>query len=341
MGGGGAAGACDDARVSAPLVIRVDAAAPSPADLKPAARALADGSTVAFPTETVYGLGANACSAEAVERIFAAKGRPADNPLIVHVDSLAGADGVAAWISPLARGLAQRWWPGPLTLVLEADPQLPRITTGGLATVAVRVPAHPVALALLRAAGVPVAAPSANRSGRPSPTTAEHVMDDLGGAVDVVVDGGPCDVGVESTVVDARGEVPVILREGAVSREDLGVDVDADAGDAALSPGTRYRHYAPACAVRIAPTGDGAALAAVMAEQGARVGLVGFSVAAPPVRTLAVVADAEELGRVLYGALRAAERSEVDVVVVEAVPEAGIGRAVMDRLRRAAAGAAS
>lgn len=304
-----------------------------------AAAVLRAGGLVAFPTETVYGLGANALDAAAVRRVFAAKGRPADNPLIVHVASLAAALEVAAWLSPLARSLAERFWPGPLTLVVEADPAVPAVTTGGLTTVAVRIPDHPVALALLRAAGVPVAAPSANRSGRPSPTTAQHVADDLGQAVDVVVDGGACHVGVESTVVDARGDVPVILREGAVTREDLGLTGDAATGDLRASPGTRYGHYAPSCPVELVATGDGPARARRLRDSGRRVGLVGFAPAPEGVVSLAVVRDAAELGRRLYALLRAAERERVDVLVVEAVPETGIGRAVMDRLRRAAAGA--
>ena len=324
--------------VSGPRVVSVDAAAPSTDAIAEAAAALRAGRLVAFPTETVYGLGADARSEEAVRRIFAAKGRPADNPLIVHVESLEAAEHVTAWVTPLARQLAARWWPGPLTLVLEADPSLPSVTTGGLATVAVRVPEHPVALALLRACGMPIAAPSANRSGRPSPTTAQHVVDDLGAAVDVVVDGGPCDVGVESTVVDARGDTPIVLREGSVTREMLGITGDQQGGDGRASPGTRYRHYAPACAVELAAPGDGAARASALAADGHAVALIGFTAAPPPVVTIATVSGAADLARRLYRALRAAEKAGVDIVVVEAVEEAGIGRAVMDRLRRAAAG---
>ena len=324
--------------VSGPRVLRVDSVGPSPDALTEAAAALRAGLLVAFPTETVYGLGADARSAAAVGRIFAAKQRPADNPLIVHVHSLAAAAGVTAAVTPLARELAARWWPGPLTLVLEADPSLPDVTTGGLSTVAVRVPAHPLALALLRVAAMPVAAPSANTSGRPSPTTAAHVVDDLGAAVDLVLDGGPCEVGVESTVVDARGDRPIVLREGAVSREQLGVGRDEDTGDLAASPGTRYRHYAPRCAVELVATGDGARRAARLAGQGRKTGLIGFTEADAPAHTVAVVADAADLAQRLYGALRAAEDAGLEIVVVEAVDEVGIGRAVMDRLRKAAGG---
>ena len=288
-----------------------------------AAAALRDGRLVAFPTETVYGLGANALDERAVRRIFAVKGRPADNPLIVHLGDAAGLDAVVASVTPLARELADRHWPGPLTLVLEAGPA---------------VPDHRVALRLLRAAEVPVAAPSANRSGRPSPTSAAHVRADLGEDVDVIVDGGPCDLGVESTVVDARGSEPVVLREGMISREQLGVRPDAVVARevTSASPGTRYRHYQPDCAVEIAAPGQGPATATRLAEEGLRVGLVASGPAPPGVTAIAQVERPEELAARLYGALRAAEAADLDVLVVEAVPEQGVGRAVMDRLRRAA-----
>jgi L-threonylcarbamoyladenylate synthase len=322
--------------VARPTLLTVDPDEPDEEMLAPAAEALRSGALVAFPTETVYGLGANALDERAVERVFAAKGRPPDNPLIVHVADAAGAWSVAAHVTPLARRLAERFWPGPLTLVLDAAAAVPRATTAGLATVAIRVPDHPVALALLRAAGVPVAAPSANRSGRPSPTTARHVVDDLGGAVDVVVDGGPCLVGVESTVVDARARVVTVLREGAIAREDLGEVVEPDAADLPLAPGTRHRHYAPSCRVVLAPAGDGPARALALASSGQRVGLIARDPAPAPVVTVARFAAAADLAQILYAGLRSAERAAVDVVVVEAVPETGIGRAVMDRLRRAA-----
>ncbi|HVM12954.1 MAG TPA: L-threonylcarbamoyladenylate synthase [Egibacteraceae bacterium] len=318
-------------------VLRVDRDRPDPEAIAAAADALRAGGLVAFPTETVYGLGADARREDAVRALFAAKGRPADNPLIVHVADADGLPAVAASVPPLAARLAERFWPGPLTLVVDAGPAVPAVTTGGLATVAVRVPHHPVALALLLAAGLPVAAPSANRSGRPSPTTAAHVLHDLGDArVDLVLDAGPAAIGIESTVVDARGDQPVILREGAITREALGGAASAPGSSA--SPGTRHRHYAPSCPVEIVPAGEGVRRARALTRAGRRVGLVGAEDAGDGVATLAVVDGAAALARTLYEALRAAEAAAVDVVVVEAVPEAGIGRAVMDRLRRAAAG---
>jgi L-threonylcarbamoyladenylate synthase len=312
---------------------------PDDAGLARAARSLRAGRLVAFPTETVYGLGAHALDPEAVGRVFAAKGRPVDNPLIVHVADVDGFERVARSVTPLARELARRFCPGPLTLVLEARPDLPAVTTGGLSTVAVRVPDHPVATALLRAADLPVAAPSANRSGRPSPTTADHVLADLGAAVDVVLDGGPCPVGVESTVVDARGERPVVLREGSITREELGALGGPSApADLHASPGTRYAHYAPDCRVVLAPVGRGAEVAETLLAEGWDVGLVPRDQPPAAVAAIARYTDASDLARQLYGALRDAEQAKVAVLVVESVPEDGIGRAVMDRLRRAAAG---
>jgi L-threonylcarbamoyladenylate synthase len=311
---------------------------PDDAGIATAAAALRAGELVAFPTETVYGLGAHALDPTAVQRIFVAKGRPADNPLIVHLADVGGFGRVVRTVTPLARALAERFCPGPLTLVLDARPDLPTVTTGGLTTVAVRVPDHPVATTLLEVADVPVAAPSANRSGRPSPTTARHVLTDLGAAVDVVLDGGPCPVGVESTVVDARGDRPVVLREGTITREDLGVPDDgiADVGVLAASPGTRYRHYAPDCAIELVPAGAGAARAAELVSPGRRVGLVARAPAPEGVLEIVRFADAATLARELYAALRDAELAGLDVLVVEAVEESGVGRAVMDRLRRAA-----
>lgn len=313
--------------------------APDDEGLATAADALRSGRLVAIPTETVYGLGAHAFDADAVRRVFTVKGRPADNPTIVH---LAGADEllrVVARTTPLGRELATRFWPGPLTLVLDAHPDLPRVTTGGLATVAVRVPDHPVAAELLRVAGMPVAAPSANRSGRPSPTSAQHVLAELGADVDLVVDGGVCQLGLESTVVDARGDRAVVLREGSVTRELLGdlLEPGGRPADGRSSPGTRYRHYAPNCRLELLAPGTAPARASRLAEAGERVGYVGTAPApAGTVGTL-TFSDAAELARHLYAALRAAEDGRLDVLVVETVEEQGIGRAVMDRLRRAAA----
>lgn len=320
-----------------PPVLRVDPHDPSPELIHRAAQVITGGGLVAVPTETVYGLGANALDPAGVRRIFAAKGRPGDNPLIVHLSDADDLTRVAREVTALASELAQRWWPGPLTIVLDAAETIPVETTAGLSTVAVRVPAHPVARALISAAGVPIAAPSANRSGRPSPTTAQHVIEDLGDAVDLVLDGGPCEVGVESTVVDARGLVPIVLRDGAVTREDLASPAaEASVEDRLSSPGTRHRHYTPACRVVLASPGQASQRAEELAQAGASVGLIATVPAPSGVIQIAVHAGAEDLARRLYDALRLAESSGVEVVVVESVSDVGIGRAVMDRLRRAA-----
>jgi L-threonylcarbamoyladenylate synthase len=311
--------------------------APDVEGLAAAAAALRSGRLVGIPTETVYGLGAHAFDPSAMQRVFAVKGRPADNPTIVHLADASDLLRVVASVTPLARRLATEFWPGPLTLVLAARDDVPRVTTGGLDSVAVRVPDHPVTAALLRAADVPVAAPSANRSGRPSPTTAAHVVADLGTAVDLVLDGGPCPVGLESTVVDARGDRAVVLREGSITRELLGdhLDPGGSAGDRRRSPGTRYRHYAPSCRLEVLEPAEAARRAVVLAAAGTRVGYLGASPAAPGVVQLLRFSTPADLAQGLYAALRAAEDVGIEVLVVESVAEEGVGRAVMDRLRRA------
>jgi len=321
-----------------------------------AAELLRVGELVAIPTETVYGLAVRADDAAAVARLFVAKGRPSDNPLIVHVADVADVLQVAREVTPLARLLLTHLAPGPLTLVLDARDDLPRAVTAGLDTVAVRIPDHPVARAVLRACGLPLAAPSANRSGRPSPTRAAHVLADLGGAIAAVIDGGATTHGLESTVVDARGEEPRVLREGAVSRErlawalaqDVGRSLPGSAVGAAVdddgatrSPGLRHRHYAPDA--QVLPTAPDAVLGVVRDHVGAgrRVGVISHpataaAAAAAGALVLARPADAVELARDLFAALRDAEDAALDVIVVGTVREVGVGRAVMDRLRRAA-----
>lgn len=303
-----------------------------------AGRVLREGGLVGLPTETVYGLAANARDDSAVRRVFAAKGRPADNPLIVHLASAVQLADVVAEVTPLAAALTARFWPGPLTVVLDAAPDLPAATTGGLPTVAVRVPDHAVARAVIAAAGVPVAAPSANRSGRPSPTTADHVAADLSAHLDLLIDGGRTGLGLESTVVDARGTRPAIYREGALTREQLGPIVRSETG-AAASPGTRYRHYAPSCTIEIVAPEDLETRARSLVAKGVRAG----TVASGPIDVAGAIRiadfrDVDDLAHRLYGALRDAEDAHVEVLLCAAVPETGVGRAVMDRLRRAAGG---
>ncbi len=310
--------------------------------LRPAAEVLREGGVVAFPTETVYGLGASALDPAAVEAVFRAKGRPSDNPLIVHVSDLDGARPLAREVTPLAAKLAGAFWPGPLTLVLDADRTVPRITTGGLDTVAVRAPDHAVARELIRQSGVPLAAPSANRSGRPSPTTAAHVAADFPAGVDIIVDAGPCAVGIESTVVDCRGRDPVILRPGSITAEQLGTATPAaltgGLPDLAASPGTRHAHYRPAARVHVADIGSGPSRVAELVEQGTPVGYLGLTPVTDVsgVRILGMPRDTRDLAHLLYAALRQADDWGLEDVVIEAVPPIGVGVAVMDRIRRAA-----
>jgi L-threonylcarbamoyladenylate synthase len=307
---------------------------PDPAE---AAALLRAGGLVAFPTETVYGLGANARDPEALARIYEAKGRPADNPLIVHLAAPEAVLDVAARLPPDAEALAAAFWPGPLTLVLDRRPDLPAAVSAGLATVGVRVPALPLARAFLEACGTPVAAPSANRSGRPSPTTWEAVRDDLDGRIAAVLVGPPAAAGLESTVVDATGPTPVLLRPGAVSFEALRAVVPGvclPEGDADLlrrSPGTRHRHYAPRARIVVV---EGAS-AAMTAGPFAWIGLD----AAPPgaVRALAAP-DVAAYAHHLFAFFRACDAEAIPVIFCQRVPEKGLGRALNDRLVRAAEG---
>lgn len=317
-----------------PTVLPVDPTDPDPDAIQRAADVLRAGGLVAFPTETVYGLGANALDPAAVRRVFAAKGRPGTNPLIVHVvtpDQLAT---VAGTLSPAAVVLTSRFWPGPLTLVVPKTPAVPAEVTGGGPTVAVRHPDHPVAARLIAAAGVPVAAPSANRSGQLSPTTAEHVTAGLGDAVDLVLDGGPCWRGLESTVVDVTGPVPRLLRPGLVTVAQLEAAVgpvdltapDSAAGDALPSPGMLARHYAPRTALEVAESADEAAFLANLYET------AGLKVA-----TLSLGTDPAAAAARLYADLHALDAGGFDRIVVPLPPDTDDWRAVRDRLQRAAA----
>ena len=313
---------------------------PDERSLSLAADVLRGGGLVAFPTETVYGLGARAYDAAAARRVFKAKGRPSDNPLIVHVSDEAMLADVVKRVTPLARRLIDAFWPGPLTLILEKSARVPGAVTAGGRTVAVRCPGHPAARALIRALGEPVAAPSANLSGRPSPTAAAHVLRDLRGRVPLILDGGPCRKGLESAIVDARGRRPVVLRHGTIPAEDIaraaGAPVLAAGGDAPASPGTRHRHYAPACRVVLAPP-------ALVRKGGLPLGAPksGLVHRSPwpgrrPAFARRVKGGAAAYAAALFAALRDAESAGVRTLYVETLPERGAGRAVMDRLRRAA-----
>ena len=299
--------------------------------IAPAVEVLRGGGLVAFPTETVYGLGADAANPRALRRLFAVKGRPADHPVIVHVARAAQLDDLGRDVPEVAHAFARAFWPGPLTIVVRRDPARVALeATGGRETVGIRVPAHPVALELLESFGSGIAAPSANRFGRVSPTTAQHVRDDLGADVEVVLDGGPSAVGVESTIVDVSGGQPVVLRVGAISDEQL-----ASVAGAALShrtdgtiaaPGTLASHYAPDARVELVLADALQARASTLRRQGLAVGV------------LDAPADPARYAQVLYQGLRDLDRSGVDVILAVAPSDAGgVGAAVADRLRRAAA----
>ncbi|MCC6630315.1 MAG: threonylcarbamoyl-AMP synthase [Chloroflexi bacterium] len=342
-------------------MVTVDPRTPDRASLERAGAVIRRGGLVAFPTETVYGLGANALDPAAIARIFAAKGRPANDPVIVHVDRPAQVWQVARHVSPLAARLIARFWPGPLTLVLPRAATVPSAVSAGLPTVAVRMPAHPVALGLIAAAGRPVAAPSANRFSRPSATTAAHVIADLDGAVDLILDAGPAPIGLESTILDLSGDgPPVLLRPGGLPLDDLiavagpivtrpsppGTDEQPQ-----VAPGLMTKHYAPRAEMLVIVGERVRARARLRAE------IAGRCAAGQGVGVLLVDEDADllanlpvqvarlgsetrlaEIGERLFSALRDLDTAGVDVIAARDIGAAGLGLAIRDRLVRAAAG---
>ena len=338
-------------------VLEVDPRQPDRESIAAAAEVLARGGLVAFPTETVYGLGAHALDAAAVQRIFAAKERPPTDPLIVHVATLDGARRVAAAFPPIAERLAARFWPGPLTIVVKRAAIVPTLVTAGLDTVAIRIPAHPVARALLETAALPVAAPSANLFSRPSPTQAAHVLQDLDGRVDLVLDGGPTTVGVESTVLDLSAAVPIILRPGAVTAEmlrDLLPNIrqraagDESTEEAQPSPGLLSRHYSPRAPLTLYEGEPAAVTARIEIDarrlegDGQRVGILAADedeVSGPDVVRMGRSADVAAIAARLYAALREIDARGVDVILARGIEgDTGLAVALQDRLRRAAAG---
>jgi L-threonylcarbamoyladenylate synthase len=347
-------------------LLRVDPTSPDPEAIARAARCLRAGGLVAFPTETVYGLGAHALDRAAVRRLFEAKGRPATDPVIVHVDSIDRIGPLVSEVPGVARALAAHFWPGPLTLVLRRSALVPDEVTAGLATVAVRVPSHPVAAALLVAAGVPVAAPSANLFSRPSPTEATHVLDDLDGRIDLIVDSGPTVLGIESTVLDLTREVPTMLRPGATTLDMLREVVPNAVmntsvvleGEPAASPGLLPKHYSPRTPLYLY---DGEATdalqrlvrdAAAALAAGESVGIIAadedwYTFEALGARDLRLVElrylgsehDLPMIASRLYMAFRELDTSGVSRIFVRAFStDDGLGVAIHDRLRRAAAG---
>lgn len=325
--------------------------------LREAGKILQEGGLVAFPTETVYGLGGDALNPLSSQKIYAAKGRPSDNPLIVHISRWEDISAIVSFIPEEAKKLADKFWPGPLTMVLPKSERVPYETTGGLDTVAVRMPDNPVALALIEAAGGYVAAPSANRSGKPSPTLAKYVMEDMEGRIDMILDGGALGIGLESTIVDLTGKTPEILRPGYITREMLEkvlgkVDTDitilsADSKEPPKAPGMKYRHYAPAGELTIV-SGDRQKVAEWIncrlgeaAKMGKRTGVIctedtKMFYTADFVKSAGKREDEAQIARELYRILREFDDEKVEIMYAEAFDTAGMGQAIMNRLLKAA-----
>jgi len=327
-------------------VLHLDQERPQQETIELAASIIRNGGLVAFPTETVYGLGADAMNENAVRKIFEAKGRPSDNPCIVHVDGREMLDRVAGAVPAKAERLIQKFWPGPLTLVLERRPEVAPSVSAGLSTVAVRMPGSGIALEMIRAARTPVAAPSANASGRPSPTTAAHVLEDLGGRIDLILDGGTTNIGIESTVLDVTTDPPMILRPGWITQEKLSEMIGpierADSGEELRrSPGTRHRHYSPRARVVLIEQGSPGFIEQVCRDH-LKEGAVGFAghsaveIDDPNFSAIRLGSNAKDYAHSIYATLRQLDKKDPRVIIVEGISEAGEGAAVMDRLRRAA-----
>ncbi len=335
-------------------IIQVDPENPDIEKIRIAADVISMGKLVAFPTETVYGLGADAFNSEAVENIFIAKGRPSDNPLIVHIARREDIKALTSHSPSVADVLISQFWPGPLTLIFPRSPQVPDPVTSGLSTVAIRMPDHIIALALIEEAGTPIAAPSANISGKPSTTTASHVIEDLFGRVDIIVDGGQPFLGVESTVLDITTPVPTLLRPGGIPIEELRrvlgrVDVDLKIDDSLdsppRSPGMKYKHYSPNAELILVEGKDKwrkvQQLASKLRGQGKAVGIMATSENAGKYKSsyVAMVGSEKDLSGIaanLFSTLRKFDEKGMDVVIAESVSEQGLGFAVMNRLRKAA-----
>lgn len=340
-------------------VLKVHRENPEKETIKEAAKIIKEGGTVAFPTETVYGLGANCFDEEAIDKIFLAKGRPQDNPLILHVSNVEQVYTLVESVSERAKMLMERFWPGPLTLIFNKSEKVSKKVTGGLSTVAIRMPNHKVALSLIEESGVPIAAPSANLSGRPSPTEASHVIEDLFGKIDMIIDGGRVNIGVESTVLDISVEIPTILRPGRVTIEDLlqvfpKVEYDPsiikdDAKIIPKSPGQKYKHYAPK-AKMIGFIGEIEDVVSTISSytkqyinEGKKVGIMATEETRDryPEGTVLVVGSREKketIARDLFKVLREFDELGVDIILGEGVDTLGIGRAIMNRMKKACGG---
>lgn len=339
------------------LVEKIDENQIEQEKIEAAARIIREGGLVAFPTETVYGLGADALNPEASRRIYAAKGRPSDNPLIVHIASFGALEQITTEIPEKARLLGERFWPGPLTMIFEKSDKVPLETTGGLNTVAVRMPDHPIALALIKASTGYIAAPSANTSGKPSPTLAEHVYLDMEGRIPMILDGGPVGIGIESTIVDFSEGVPTILRPGYITQEMVREVIGEVRMDPGLSgvdpsvrpkaPGMKYRHYAPKAELILVKGQEGDVIENInrlvkeAQSQGKKAGIIGTDETCDKyregiVKSIGTRRNEETVARHLYGILREFDALNVDIIYSESFSAAGIGQAIMNRMLKAA-----
>lgn len=338
-------------------VLRINSKRPNESIIARAAKLISSGEIVAFPTETVYGLGANALDPSAISKIYQMKGRPSDNPLIVHIADMKTLRGLVSEISPSDMRIIKKFWPGPVTLVLKKSKIVPKITTGGLGTIAVRMPRNKIALALIKRSGFPIAAPSANISGRPSPTNASHVKDDLDGKVKMILDGGNTEIGIESTVIDMTLRTPVILRPGGISKESIEDEIgkvhfhDSLLGPRTStkkinkSPGMKYRHYSPNARVvivegsRIRAKAKIIELTEKLKDEGKKVSIMSASKSlklnAVSVQYMGNTLDT--IARNLFANLRKADSDHIDVIVVQGIHYNNTGFAIMNRLKKAAA----
>lgn len=340
-------------------VITIDRKHPDKELIQEAGRLLKEGALVAFPTETVYGLGGDGLKEDAAARIYAAKGRPSDNPLILHIADIGALEVLAVDIPELAYRLAEKFWPGPLTMILKKSAVVPYATTGGLDTVAIRMPSDEIAKEIIRASGTYIAAPSANLSGRPSPTKAEHVVEDLSGRVEMIVDGGDSDIGLESSIIDLSGEVPMILRPGYITKEDfeqIVAEVEYDGAVLATkpqesvvakAPGMKYRHYAPKGQITIVEGSTSAvvkkinALVAAQEKQGVRVAVLCAEetkgqYACKHIFSLGSLKSEKEISAHLFAALRSFDTEQMEVIYSESFEDTKLAKAIMNRLRKAA-----
>ncbi len=325
----------------------VSAVEPEDGLISDAARILDRGGLVAFPTETVYGLAADAFNDIAIRKVFEAKSRSSDNPLIVHIAETTSLNSISTSFPEIGWTLARTFWPGPLTLVVQRTDHVSDLVTAGLDSVAVRMPNHPVALSMIRKLGRGIVAPSANISGRPSPTTARHVLEDLNGRIDLILDAGETRIGVESTVLDITLTPPAILRKGGVSKEAIEAvigPIDADARGEILkrSPGNRRKHYSPRAEVRLVKEGDADKLSTILLESDLTPKKIACVLHSIPDRQFGsnvivrrIASDVEEISHLLFATFREFDSQDIDVIIVEEVEDKGLGTAVMDRLRRA------